>query len=159
MKKRVFYSEMAYILGLLILALGTAFMERANFGVSMVVAPAYILHLALKGQFPFFTFGMAEYTLQAQKAAEREPIQTEAPTWSVAVPEGYDAQLTVTAQDGTTVQDGAVSGEYVRTFTAHGTDTCTVAFAKNCNRYVLSYTVFHFKITSLSSDKVIFRIS
>jgi len=65
MKKRVFYSEMAYLLGLLILALGTAFMERASFGVSMVVAPAYILHLALKSQFPFFTFGMAEYTLQA----------------------------------------------------------------------------------------------
>ncbi|MBQ8537491.1 MAG: hypothetical protein IJ461_08845 [Clostridia bacterium] len=65
MKKRVFYSELAYLLGLLILALGTALMERADFGVSMVVAPAYILHLALSPRFPFFTFGMAEYTLQA----------------------------------------------------------------------------------------------
>ena len=45
MKKRIFYTELAYFLGLLILAVGTAFMERANFGVSMVVAPAYLLHL------------------------------------------------------------------------------------------------------------------
>lgn len=39
MKKRVFYTELAYILGLLVLAVGTAMMERADFGMSMVVAP------------------------------------------------------------------------------------------------------------------------
>ena len=44
MKQRTFYTELAYFLGLLILALGTAFMERSDFGVSMVVAPAYLLH-------------------------------------------------------------------------------------------------------------------
>jgi len=65
MKKRVFYTELAYILGLLILAIGTAFMERADLGVSMVVAPAYILHLKISEFIPFFSFGMAEYTLQA----------------------------------------------------------------------------------------------
>ena len=64
MKKRVFYTELAYILGLIILAIGTALMERADFGVSMVVAPAYLLHLKLSQNFPFFTFGMAEYLLQ-----------------------------------------------------------------------------------------------
>lgn len=63
--KRTFYSEMAYLLGLVTLALGTALMERANFGMSMVVAPAYILHLKLGQTFPAFTFGMAEYCLQA----------------------------------------------------------------------------------------------
>lgn len=61
----VFYAELAYVLGVLALALGTALMERADFGVSMVVAPAYLLYLKLSQVFPFFTFGMAEYTLQA----------------------------------------------------------------------------------------------
>jgi len=61
----VFYSELAYVLGVVTLALGTALMERADFGVSMVVAPAYLLHLKLSQVWPFFTFGMAEYTLQA----------------------------------------------------------------------------------------------
>ena len=64
MKKRVFYTEMAYILGLIILAIGTALMERANFGMSMVVAPAYLIHLKLSQSLPFFSFGMAEYLLQ-----------------------------------------------------------------------------------------------
>ena len=65
MNKRCFYTELAYAIGLLILSLGTALMERADFGVSMVVAPAYILHLKLSQHLPFFSFGMAEYTLQA----------------------------------------------------------------------------------------------
>ena len=65
MQKKIFYTEWAYVLGLWILALGTALMERANFGVSMVVAPAYLLHLKISESLPFFTFGMAEYTLQA----------------------------------------------------------------------------------------------
>ena len=65
MKKKVFYSELAYIVGLVSLALSAAFMERADFGVSMVVAPAYLLHLKVSQYLPFFSFGMAEYTLQA----------------------------------------------------------------------------------------------
>ena len=65
MKKKIFYTEMAYVLGILILALGTALMEKANFGMSMVVAPAYLLHLKISQALPFFSFGMAEYTLQA----------------------------------------------------------------------------------------------
>lgn len=65
MKKRTFYTELAYIIGLFSLALGTAFMERANLGLSMVVAPAYILHLKVSEFLPFFSFGMAEYVLQA----------------------------------------------------------------------------------------------
>ena len=65
MKKKVFYTELAYLLGLLAIAWGTACMERVDFGVSMVVAPAYILHLKISEFLPFFSFGMAEYTLQA----------------------------------------------------------------------------------------------
>jgi uncharacterized membrane protein YczE len=63
--KRPFASELCYLLGLLFMALGTALMEKAGFGMSMVVAPAYLVHLKLSQVIPFFTFGMAEYTLQA----------------------------------------------------------------------------------------------
>ena len=63
--KKVFPTELAYLLGLLILAAGTALMERADFGLSMVVAPAYLLHLRVSRILPFFTFGMAEYVFQA----------------------------------------------------------------------------------------------
>lgn len=61
----VLYSEAAYLIGLVIVALGVACMEAADFGVSMVVAPAYLIYLKLNPILPFFTFGMAEYTLQA----------------------------------------------------------------------------------------------
>ena len=64
-RKKVFYSEAAYALGILALALGTALMERADFGLSMVVAPAYLLHLKISQFAPVFSFGMAEYSLQA----------------------------------------------------------------------------------------------
>ena len=65
MKKAVFYTEAAYVVGLLLLAFGTALTAFGGFGMSMVVAPAYILHLKLSQFFPFFSFGMAEYALQA----------------------------------------------------------------------------------------------
>ena len=64
MKKKVFYTELCYLLALPILAIGTALMERANFGMSMVVAPAYLLHLVISPTLSFFSFGMAEYLLQ-----------------------------------------------------------------------------------------------
>jgi len=65
LKKPVVYTELAFSIGLLLLALGTALMSAGGFGVSMVVAPAYILHLKLSQSLPFFSFGMAEYVLQA----------------------------------------------------------------------------------------------
>lgn len=64
MKQRIFYTELVYLFGILSLALGTALMEKANFGVSMVVAPAYLLYLKLSESLSFFTFGMAEFLLQ-----------------------------------------------------------------------------------------------
>lgn len=63
--KRTFYSELAYVFGIIFVAFGVAFMEMVDFGVSMVVAPAYLLHLKLSETWSFFSFGMAEYTLQA----------------------------------------------------------------------------------------------
>ena len=64
-KKRVFYCELAYVFGIIILAFGTSLMEKASFGLSMIVAPAYILHLKISEFLPFFSFGMAEYVFQA----------------------------------------------------------------------------------------------
>lgn len=63
--KKKFYMEAAYFVGLLILALGTALMEKADFGMSMVVAPAYLVHLKVSAYLPWFSFGVAEYTFQA----------------------------------------------------------------------------------------------
>ncbi len=62
--KRTFYTEAAYVLGLVFIALGAALMEKANFGMSMIVAPAYLIYLKMSSIYSFFTFGMAEYTLQ-----------------------------------------------------------------------------------------------
>jgi len=64
-QKRIFYAEAAYAVGLPCIALGAALMERADLGMSMVVAPAYVLYRKLSLTLPFFTFGMAEYLLQA----------------------------------------------------------------------------------------------
>ena len=64
MKKPVFYTEIAYFLGLVLLACGTALTVYGDYGISMVVAPAYILHLYLSQFWSFFSFGVAEYLLQ-----------------------------------------------------------------------------------------------
>ncbi len=63
--KRKFSTELAYVLGIVFIALGVILMEKADFGVSMVVAPAYLLYRWLSPEWGFFTFGMAEYCLQA----------------------------------------------------------------------------------------------
>ena len=63
-EKRTFYSELAYVVGLVLLPLGVVFMEKANLGVSMVVAPAYLIYRKLSTVWSFVTFGIAEYALQ-----------------------------------------------------------------------------------------------
>lgn len=65
MKKRTIYTEASYAFGLFLLSFATALTEAAGFGVSMVVSPAYLLHLRISPTLPFFTFGVAEYTFQA----------------------------------------------------------------------------------------------
>ncbi len=64
-EKKVCYTEAAYLIGIAALALGTAMMEKADFGMSAVVAPAYILYRRGSQISAWFTFGMAEYILQA----------------------------------------------------------------------------------------------
>lgn len=65
LKKRKIYTELAFLTGLLLLAFGTAMTALGGFGVSPVVAPAYIVHLKVSRYWPFFSFGVAEYALQA----------------------------------------------------------------------------------------------
>ena len=65
LKKSVFYTELCYVLGLIFMAFGAAFTELSNFGMSMVVAPTYILHLKVSEYLPWFSFGVAEYVAQA----------------------------------------------------------------------------------------------
>ena len=65
MKKIPMRSELAYVVGNVLIALGVAFMEKSDFGVSMIVAPAYILYRWLNPMWSAFTFGTAEYCLQA----------------------------------------------------------------------------------------------
>lgn len=61
MKKITLYSEAIYVAALLMLSLAVAMISCTGYGVSMIVAPAYILSL----RFPeIFTFGQAEYVIQ-----------------------------------------------------------------------------------------------
>lgn len=64
-RKPVFYTELAYLLGLALLAAGVSLMEASDFGISMVVAPAYLIYRKVSLVLPFFTFGTSEYCLQA----------------------------------------------------------------------------------------------
>ena len=60
-KKIKVYSEIAYLLALILLSLAVAILTAADFGISMIVAPAYLLSLKLGS----VTFGQAEYIIQA----------------------------------------------------------------------------------------------
>ena len=58
--KRTFSTELAYVFGIVFVARGVVLMEKADFGVSMVVAPAYLLYRWLSPVWSFVSFGMAE---------------------------------------------------------------------------------------------------
>jgi uncharacterized membrane protein YczE len=62
MKKKItLYSEFVYIFAILILSFSVAMVSAADLGLSMIVAPAYILSQKLQ----FLTFGQSEYVVQA----------------------------------------------------------------------------------------------
>ena len=60
-KKLCISSEVTYALAIILLALAVAMLTAADFGISMVVAPAYLLSLKVG----VITFGQAEYIIQA----------------------------------------------------------------------------------------------
>lgn len=53
MERTTFYTELAYPLGIAGLALGTAFIEKADLGISLVVAIAYLFYLKLPENWNF----------------------------------------------------------------------------------------------------------
>ncbi len=64
MKKKIFYTELAYVLAIISLGFGVAFAAKAGFGVSMIAAPAYTIHLKLLEFTDAVTLGTIEYVLQ-----------------------------------------------------------------------------------------------
>ena len=55
--KRKFSTELAYVCGIVFIALGVMLMEKADFGVSMVVAPVYLFYRWLSPFRHFFRGG------------------------------------------------------------------------------------------------------
>lgn len=65
MKKIGKMGEVAWILGNIICALGVALCTKASFGLSMMAAVPYVIHLAVSENLPFYTQGVSEYVVQA----------------------------------------------------------------------------------------------
>ena len=64
MRKIKKMNEAAWFIGIIGCALGVCLCTKANFGLSMIAAPPYIFHVALRGRFPWFTQGTSEYIWQ-----------------------------------------------------------------------------------------------
>ena len=58
------FNEIAYVLATVLCSLGVSLSAKSGFGVSMVVAPAFVLSNYLQPILPFFTFGNTEYVVQ-----------------------------------------------------------------------------------------------
>ena len=61
MKKIKMSSEITYLFAIVLLSLAVAMLTAADFGISMIVAPAYLLSLKIQ----CLSFGQAEYVIQA----------------------------------------------------------------------------------------------
>ena len=59
MKKITLHSEIVYLVAIILIALSVAMLTTSGYGLSMLVAPAYILSLILG-----IEFGIAEYIVQ-----------------------------------------------------------------------------------------------
>lgn len=57
-------NELLWIFGIVFVALGVSFCSKANLGVSMIAAPAFIISEALSNFSAFFTVGVTEYLIQ-----------------------------------------------------------------------------------------------
>ena len=64
MKKIKKSSELLWLLGIIFVALGVAICSKANLGVSMIAAPAFVISEKLISFSPFFTVGVTEYLIQ-----------------------------------------------------------------------------------------------
>lgn len=57
-------AEAAWVAAIIICGFGVCLSAKSGLGVSMIVAPAYVIYLKVSQTLPWFTFGMAEYCLQ-----------------------------------------------------------------------------------------------
>jgi len=64
MKKISKASELLWIFGIVFVALGVAICSKANLGVSMIAAPAFVVSEALLPLSNFFSVGVTEYVIQ-----------------------------------------------------------------------------------------------
>ena len=65
MKKISKMNELAWVVGIIVCALGVAFCTKSSLGLSMVAAPAYIIHITVSKVLSFYSQGMSEYIWQA----------------------------------------------------------------------------------------------
>jgi len=64
MKKLQKMNEAAWLMGVLLCAFGVALATKADFGLSMIAAPPYILHLFMQNFLPWYSQGTSEYVWQ-----------------------------------------------------------------------------------------------
>lgn len=64
MKKINRASELLWVLGVFAVALGVALCSKADLGVSMIAAPAFVLSEALSAYAPFLSVGVTEYLFE-----------------------------------------------------------------------------------------------
>ena len=64
MKKIGRMNEIAWVIGIVGCALGVCLCTKANFGLSMIAAPPYIFHYALRDRYPWLSQGTSEYIWQ-----------------------------------------------------------------------------------------------
>ena len=64
MKKISKSSELLWVMGVVFVALGVAICNKANLGVSMIAAPAFVVFDAIKCLNPIISVGMVEYIIQ-----------------------------------------------------------------------------------------------
>lgn len=58
-------NEIAWVIGVLLCSFGVALYTKADFGLSMIAAPGYIIHTKMINYFSWYTQGTSEYILQA----------------------------------------------------------------------------------------------
>ena len=62
--KKTFFTEIAFICGIIFMSFGIALQAKADIGMSMVVAPAFVIYSKISQYWSWFTLGMAQYTFQ-----------------------------------------------------------------------------------------------
>ena len=69
MKKIQKSSELLWIFGIIFVAMGVAICNKADLGVSMIAAPAFVISEAMSSICPGFTVGVTEYVLEGSLIA------------------------------------------------------------------------------------------